>query len=82
MGGDGRDTLISNAAADRLIDWSGNYDSFVVPWSSKGGPTIIRSHNPHIVDFLIKLSRSRGADQTRTGTTPALDYGELGLPLP
>ena len=79
FGGDGRDTLIGNAAVDRLIDWSGNYDSFVVPWTSNGGPTIIRSHNPAIVDFLIRLSRSRGADQSRTGLDPALDYGELGL---
>lgn len=86
FGGGGRDTLIGNTAADRLIDWSGEFNSFVVPFPSNGGPTIVRSHNPSIVEFLIRLSWSDGADQTRMGATapmwsppvPSPDGGSVG----
>jgi Ca2+-binding RTX toxin-like protein len=79
FGGGGRDTLIGNTTADRLIDWNGNCNYFVVPFKNNGSPAIVRSHNPHILDFLIRLSRSLGGDESRTGTAPAPDHGELGL---
>jgi Ca2+-binding RTX toxin-like protein len=78
FGGGGRDTLIGNTADDRLIDWSGEYNAFVLPWSGFG-QTVIRSHSPSILAFLIALSRNQGADHARTGSADSADYGELGV---
>jgi len=78
FGGGGRDTLIGNTADDRLIDWSGEYDAFVLPWNGFG-PTVIRAHSPSILAFLIALSRNQGADHARTGSAASADHGELGV---
>src|SRR5439155_165330 len=32
VGGAGRDVLIANTGGDRLIDWTGEYNSFLVPF--------------------------------------------------
>jgi Ca2+-binding RTX toxin-like protein len=85
FGGAGRDILIANTGGDRLIDWSGEFNSFLVPFSPFGASTITRAAQPGLVEFLYALSKSDGADQTL-----ALDYasdplrngepfGELGL---
>ncbi len=88
-GGAGRDILIANTAKDRLIDWAGSYNTFLVPFSPYGMPTVIRNGSPAIIEFLLELSKADGADQTRIGDLgdgrygdPDLNgepYGEIGL---
>lgn len=75
-GGAGRDILIANTGADRLIDWSGEFNSYLVPFSPFGAGTITRASAPHIVSFLIELAASDGADFAEHAGEP---YGELGL---
>nr|HQH73949.1 hypothetical protein [bacterium] len=85
FGGGGRDVLIANTGADRLLDWVGEFNSFIVPFSPFGGFTITRSPSPNIEEFLYDLAESDGADQTRVSTgSKAADrhgepFGELGL---
>jgi Ca2+-binding RTX toxin-like protein len=73
-GGDGLDVLIANTGGDRLFDWGGEFNSYIVPFSPFGDPTVVRSPNPHIRDFLLALGRESGADQSLTEPN-----GELGL---
>src|SRR6185437_10916554 len=87
FGGAGRDVLIGNTGGDRLIDWSGEYNSYLVPFSPFGAATVSRSLQPALFDFLYQLSASDGADAPRaadTGSDPARNgepKGELGLVL-
>jgi hypothetical protein len=84
-GGGGIDILYGNTEADRLIDWVGEYDSYVVPFSPFGIGTVSRQVEPSLPEFLYALSRSMGVDMTRaveTGASVARNgepYGELGL---
>jgi len=86
-GGAGRDVLIANTARDRLIDWAGEFNSYIVPFAAFGAPTISRGLPPGLFDYLYALSASDGADPTRsadTGSDPARNgepEGELGLVL-
>jgi len=80
-GGAGLDVLIANTEADRLIDWVGNFNTYLVPFSRRGMPTISRSPQPKLETYLCDLSESDGADQT-LGTDPTDNgepEGELGL---
>ena len=82
-GGAGRDILIANTGADRLIDWVGEFNSYVVPFSPYGAFTISRSNAPHLRQYVLDLAEANGADFTR-GATFNLDrngepYGELGM---
>ena len=72
-GGDGQDTLIADNKNDYLIDWFGNFNSFNVPGPGFGSPTIIRSPDPNMQNFLLALG---GAD----GATDA--NGELAVVTP
>jgi len=92
FGGAGRDVLIANTGGDRLIDWSGEYNSYLVPFSPFGMATVSRSLQPALQDFLYALSASDGADPTRAADAIALGqsadaarngepWGELGLVL-
>lgn len=74
FGGDGRDVLIANTGGDRLFDWLGEYNSFLVPFSPFGPPTINRAPSPQILRFLLDLGRANGADFSLTEPN-----GELGL---
>ncbi|MFU8789007.1 MAG: calcium-binding protein [Methylobacter sp.] len=74
FGGGGRDVLIANTGNDRLFDWSGEFNSFFVPFSQFGPPTVNRTVSPQIVDFLLKLGAAEGADKTLSAAS-----GELGL---
>ena len=65
-GGDGLDVLIANSGGDRLFDWSGEFNSFIVPFSAFGDPTVVRQPSPQIYQFLLDLSRASGADQSLT----------------
>ncbi|MHB8050091.1 MAG: carboxypeptidase regulatory-like domain-containing protein [Coriobacteriia bacterium] len=86
-GGAGRDVLIANTGGDRLIDWVGEFNSYIVPFAPFGAATVSRALQPHIPEFLYALSASHGADPTRSGDTGAADErngepeGELGLVL-
>ncbi|HEY3003212.1 MAG TPA: hypothetical protein VGJ44_12765, partial [Kribbellaceae bacterium] len=84
-GGGGIDIHYGNTEGDRLIDWVGEYDSYLVPFSAFGILTVSRQVEPTLPEFLYALSRSMGADRTRaveTGASAARNgepYGELGL---
>ncbi|HEU4644080.1 MAG TPA: matrixin family metalloprotease, partial [Burkholderiales bacterium] len=84
-GGAGRDVLIANTGGDRLIDWAGEFNSYLVPFSPFGMSTISRMISPALQEFLYDLSYGAGADRTRaadTGEDPARNgepYGEIGL---
>jgi len=84
-GGGGRDVLIANTGADRLIDWSGEFNSYLVPFSPFGAPTISRGIPPQLMEYLYDLSKSDGADQTRVGAGLGTadrngePFGEIGL---
>ncbi|MEP5566516.1 MAG: matrixin family metalloprotease, partial [Halioglobus sp.] len=74
FGGGGRDVLIANTGRDRLFDWTGEFNSFYVPFSQFGAPTVNRKIAPDTVEFLIDLGIGSGAD------TSLDDYdGELGI---
>jgi Ca2+-binding RTX toxin-like protein len=84
-GGAGRDYLIANTGGDRLIDWAGEMNSYLVPFAPFGLATVSRSVQPALIDFLYQLSASDGADATRAAdarTDAARNgepEGELGL---
>ena len=87
-GGAGRDVLIANTGGDRLIDWSGEYNSYLVPFAPFGMATVSRTLQPQLMDFLYALSAADGADPTRAGDVAGADparkgepWGELGLVL-
>lgn len=84
FGGGGRDILLANTGGDRMIDWNGEFNSYLVPFSPFGAGTIIRAGNPSIVAFLYDLSEADGADPTRIadGGDAARNgepFGEIGL---
>ncbi len=86
-GGAGRDVLIGNTGGDRLIDWVGEFNSFLVPFAPFGMATVSRTLQPQLPEFLYLLAASDGADPTRpydTGNDPLRNgepEGELGLVL-
>ena len=65
-GGAGRDVLIANTGGDRLIDWVGEFNSYIVPFAPFGIATVSRTLQPQLPEFLYALSASDGADPTRT----------------
>jgi Ca2+-binding RTX toxin-like protein len=90
FGGAGRDVLIANTGGDRLIDWTGEFNSYLVPFAPFGMATVSRTLQPHLMDFLYALSAADGADPTRAadkaslGADPSRNgepWGELGLVL-
>ncbi len=80
-GGAGRDVLIANTAVDRMLDWSGEFNSYLVPYAPFGEPTITRSVAPHVKQWLYDISRSDGADRSRPGAAArnGEPFGEIGL---
>lgn len=84
-GGAGRDVLIGNTGGDRLIDWVGEFNSYLVPFAPFGMATVSRTLQPQLAEFLYALSAADGADPTRdtdTGADPLRNgepFGELGL---
>ncbi|MEO5697196.1 MAG: hypothetical protein ABIQ60_08690, partial [Burkholderiaceae bacterium] len=85
FGGAGRDILIANTGGDRLIDWVGEFNSYLVPFAPFGMATVSRTLQPQLAEFLYALSASDGADPTRaadTGKDPQRNgepEGELGV---
>ncbi len=84
-GGAGRDVLIANTGGDRLIDWAGEFNSYIVPFAPFGQGTVSRSLQPALQDYLYNLSKSDGADRTRAADSGQQAIrngepsGELGL---
>ena len=80
-GGAGRDRLIANTGGDRLIDWAGEFNSYIVPFAPFGMGTVSRTLQPQLQDFLYDLSFSDGTDLTRGGDLARNGEpdGELGL---
>jgi Ca2+-binding RTX toxin-like protein len=68
-GGAGLDILIGNTGGDRLIDWVGEFNSYLVPFAPFGIATVSRQRAPQLDDFLYALSASDGADPTRAMET-------------
>ncbi|HEY3922827.1 MAG TPA: hypothetical protein VGL76_12045 [Gaiellaceae bacterium] len=83
-GGAGRDVLIANTGGDRLVDWVGEFNSYLVPFAPFGEPTVSRTLQPQLDVFLLLLSQSDGADPTlgaEYGSDPTRNgepFGELG----
>ncbi|UWQ93699.1 hypothetical protein K3727_21740 (plasmid) [Rhodobacteraceae bacterium M382] len=65
FGGGGRDVLIGNSGTDRMFDWTGEFNSFIVPFSRFGAPAVNRLPSPHVVEFLLDLSEATGAATSR-----------------
>src|SRR5262249_7604112 len=78
-GGDGLDVLIANSGSDRMFDWGGEFNSYIVPFARFGEPTIYRSPNPHIRDFLTAFSAASGADVNLSDPNYVATDVELGL---
>jgi len=70
-GGAGRDVLIANTGGDRLIDWVGEFNSYIVPFAPFGPLTISRGLQPQLREYLYDLSENDGADPTRATDTGA-----------
>jgi hypothetical protein len=83
-GGGGYDVLIGNTGADRLIDWSKKFNSYfvpIVPTSPSemvASPTVIRDPSAQIINLLLELAASGGADMDISPALNAL-HAELGL---
>jgi len=86
-GGAGRDVLIGNTGGDRMIDWVGEWNSYLVPFAPFGMATVSRTLQPQLPEFLYALSRADGADPTIVADgngSPERNgepFGELGLVL-
>jgi Ca2+-binding RTX toxin-like protein len=65
FGGAGRDILIRNTGGDRLIDWTAEFNSYIVPFAPFGIATVSCQVPPALFEFLFALSAARGADPTR-----------------
>ena len=65
FGGAGLDILIGNTGGDRLIDWVGEFNSYIVPFAPFGIATVSRQVPPALFEFLYALSKAQGADPTR-----------------
>jgi len=85
FGGAGRDVIMANTGGDRMVDWVGEFNSFIVPFSQFGLTAVGRMPQPAEITFLYQLSKSDGADQrvgVNHGGDPARNgepFGELGL---
>ena len=49
----GRDVLIGNTGGDRLIDWVGEFNSFLVPFSPFGAFAITRELARGMIRFVL-----------------------------
>jgi Ca2+-binding RTX toxin-like protein len=82
--GGGYDVLIGNTGADRLIDWSKRFNTYVVPILTSSSspnvasPTVIRDPTAPMVNLLDRLGVSGGADQDIDAEANAF-HAELGL---
>jgi Ca2+-binding RTX toxin-like protein len=85
-GGAGRDVMIGNTGGDRMVDWNGEQNTFVLPYNPFGLPTVSRGLAPDLEVFMIALSKSQGADPTLAAQYNSNSlarngepFGELGM---
>jgi Ca2+-binding RTX toxin-like protein len=84
-GGAGRDVIIANTGGDRMIDWVGEFNTYLTPFAPFGMPTVSDQLQPGLPEFLYALSKSDGADPSlaaQHGGDVARNgepFGELGL---
>ena len=74
VGGAGLDVLIANTGGDRLIDWVGEFNSFLVPFAPVRHRTVSRQVPPGLMEFLYALCRAAGRrpdPRQRHGADPA-----------
>jgi Ca2+-binding RTX toxin-like protein len=76
-GGAGRDVLIGNTAQDRLIDWAGEFNTFLVPYNPFGEPTVTRQISPGIKAYVLDLANADGEDRTRGANEWDQELGEV-----
>lgn len=76
FGGAGLDILIGNTKGDRLIDWVGEFNSYIVPFAPFGIATVSRQVPPHLMDFLFAQAFSDGVDITRTSDTGQRNHND------
>ena len=60
FGGAGLDVLIGNTGGDRLIDWVGEFNSYIVPFAPFDIATVSRQVPPALFDFLWAQAASDG----------------------
>jgi hypothetical protein len=76
--------LVADTGGDRLSDWSGEFNSFLVPFSPFGMATVARDIAPAMKDLIVQFAKSEGADPyvgALYGADPARNgepFGELG----
>ncbi len=70
-GGAGRDVLIGNTGGDRLIDWVGEFNCYLVPFAPFGIATVSRKVPPALFEFLYALSKAQGVDRPAQPDTDA-----------
>ncbi|OWK21135.1 hypothetical protein AJ88_20765 [Mesorhizobium amorphae CCBAU 01583] len=73
FGGAGLDILIGNTGGDRLIDWVGEFNTYLVPFAPFGIATVSRQVPPQLFDFLYAQAFSDGVDITRTADTGSIN---------
>jgi hypothetical protein len=76
FGGAGLDILIGNTKGDRLIDWVGEFNSYIVPFAPFGIATVSRQVPPHLFDFLYAQAFGDGVDITRTADGNAPNHND------
>jgi Ca2+-binding RTX toxin-like protein len=82
-GGLGQDAMQADVApkgpnlGDRMIDWIGVYNIYYLCPAQYGEGVITRSPSPQVIDFLIELATSDGADTPRDKGTSG--YLEIAL---
>ena len=79
FGGAGRDVLIANTAQDRMFDWHGEFNTYVVPFAPFGIPTVNRLFSPDARDLIRELAYAAGTDVTLIASEP---YDEIALVEP
>ena len=87
FGGAGRDVLIANTAQDRMFDWHGEFNSFIVPFAPFGQPTVNRQFSPDTRELMRELAYAAGVDVTLTPFEPfdeiaLVEPGDAALPGP
>src|SRR4029079_557908 len=81
----GLDVLVLNTGGDRMIDWVGEFNSYIAPFAPFGIAAVSRQVEPQLPEFLYAVSFSQGADPTRASDTrrhavrDCEPNGEIGL---
>ena len=78
FGGAGRDVLIANTALDRMYDWGGEFNTFVVPFAPFGSP----DREPRVLartSATLDPGAEPGAAARTRSSAPFTPYDELAL---